>query len=87
MHCHACLHQTLLVSSASVPISHAKPTGRALSGDMHKLLMLCQCRVAVSLQMVEEYDSFCKGFRKAVHENQDQGNLDLGDCTWTYLTA
>lgn len=47
---------------------------------MQRLVMLCQCRVAVSLQMVEEYDSFCKDFRKAVHENQDQGNLDLGNC-------
>lgn len=45
------------------------------------------CRVAVSLQMVEEYDSFCKDFRKAVHENQDQGNLDLGTGTSTCLTA
>ncbi|KAL3145829.1 hypothetical protein ABBQ38_015202 [Trebouxia sp. C0009 RCD-2024] len=34
-------------------------------------------KVAVSLEMVEEYDTFCKQFRKAVHENQDQGNLDL----------
>ena len=28
--------------------------------------------------MVDEYDSFCKGIRRTVHENQDQGNLDLG---------
>ena len=62
-----------------------KLTNRALSRD--KLMMLCHCRVAVSLQMVEEYDSFCKDFRKAVHENQDQGNLDLGNCARTYLTA
>lgn len=45
---------------------------------MHKGWMVYFCRVAVSLDMVEEYDSFCKDFRKAVHENQDQGNLDLG---------
>lgn len=37
--------------------------------------------------MVEEYDSFCKTFRKAVHENQDQGNLDLGNNAQSYLTA
>ena len=29
--------------------------------------------------MVEEYDAFCKDFRRTVHENQDQGNLDLGE--------
>ncbi len=39
----------------------------------------CCCRVPVSLDMVEEYDSFCKDFRRCVHENQDQGNLDLGE--------
>lgn len=37
------------------------------------------CRVPVSLEMVEEYDTFCKDFRRCVHENQDQGNLDLGE--------
>lgn len=31
--------------------------------------------------MVEEYDTFCKDFRRCVHENQDQGNLDLGEPT------
>jgi len=36
--------------------------------------------VPVSLEMVEEYDTFCKDFRRCVHENQDQGNLDLGEC-------
>ena len=79
--------QRCFARSASIPISQARSVGRALAEIVHKLMMLCHCRVAVSLQMVEEYDSFCKDFRKAVHENQDQGNLDLGNCTWTYLTA
>ena len=39
----------------------------------------------VSFEMVEEYDTFCKDFRRCVYENQDQGNLDLGECH-TYLS-
>ncbi|KAL0036922.1 hypothetical protein WJX77_005063 [Trebouxia sp. C0004] len=42
-----------------------------LSGDFN------DPKVPVSLEMVEEYDTFCKDFRRCVHENQDQGNLDL----------
>ena len=52
--------------------------------------MLCCCRVAVTLEMVDDYDAFCKEFRKSVHENQDQGNLDLGEhasCKQMHRTA
>lgn len=28
--------------------------------------------------MMEEYEAFCKAFRRSVHENHDQGSLDLG---------
>ena len=36
------------------------------------------CRLPVSLEMMEEYEAFCKAFRRSVHENHDQGSLDLG---------
>ena len=33
----------------------------------------------MSLEMMDDYEAFCKAFRRSVHENQDQGNLDLGE--------
>lgn len=30
---------------------------------------------------MDEYEAFCKAFKRSVHEHQDQGNLDLGELT------
>ena len=32
----------------------------------------------MSVEMMDEYDTFCKAFRRSVHEHHDQGSLDLG---------
>lgn len=75
-------NQQGLIMHSTVP-SASNSLRPDLIGEAHSLwvrqqtIVFC-CRVPVSLEMVEEYDSFCKQFRKAVHENQDQGNLDLG---------
>ena len=42
---------------------------------------MCCCRVPISVEMMDEYEGFCKAFKRSVHEHQDQGNLDLGELT------